>query len=225
MQNIPFVCVPRAINQPAQTQGKPPFTIHWKRVTYFAAPLVFSAVNLVEADYEWHRGRDVGENKRIELKERGLADRDGLLKGARAKGAAAKDALIEEAKNEAESEIQQGKAERETSIKQGHAKGAIPESLANGLILSLFGRVPEITQLNLERAEVRVAIRTGRRLKVDRKTGAFQLVERVGPDDTERLSARRSAIDSRLWALTTESVDEGSRALLSTAGGGSCGSR
>lgn len=119
----------------------------------------------------------MGANKYLEFQASGEEVRAGAIRGAIAQGNARYSALVAEAKNQARAEIDMGRADYDASVHQGHDKGAIQEVMATGPILSLMGNTPEITKQILEQTELEVGAKYGRYLKVDRKTGAFQVLE------------------------------------------------
>lgn len=223
MATTTFVHVPRQLDGPSPPTPKPPFTIRWKILTYILAPLLLALGNLLEARFEKLRGFQVGAYKHQEFRGRGEAVQAAAVRAATDKGNARYAALIAQAQNEGRAEIEIGRKERETNISQGNDKGTMQEGLANGMILALFGRTEEIARLVHERSEMEVGARYGRYLKVDYKTGQFEVQEvaaneQAHVDMVERLFALSHTKGQALDALKERSISDGARELATFAG-------
>jgi hypothetical protein len=182
---------------------------------------------LIEGNFEKWRGYDVGATKYSKARDSGKAVVEEALKGARWQGAARYVALIADARNQAETEIENGRKEGNLNIQQGHTVGAIKESLAHGMILAMFGRVPRIVRMIQKKVELEFAVKYGRYLVVNPETGAFTINETEATEATAgEMRTRFSSMAANENAQINKEVDlgisEGARELATSAGGLSC---
>jgi hypothetical protein len=226
MGTTPFIHVPRSTDGGSPPERKT-ITIHWKSITFLLVPSLFALGNLIEGNFEKWRGYEVGATKYSKARNSGRAVIEEALKGARWQGAARYDALIADARNQAQTEVTNGRNEGDTNVHQGHSAAAIKESLAHGMILALFGRIPDIVRMIQQKEELEFAAKYGRYLVVDPTTGEFSVHETVatasspGEMQMRFLSFARS-VNAQINDAVELSAYEGARELATAAGSLNC---
>ena len=222
METPQVVLVPRSADSPPQMQSKP-WAVRWRIPALLLTPALVSMINFGEAYFEKVRDFEVGDLKYEQYRGRAEAERRAVIASAEDAAKASYSAIVAEAEAQARAEIEVGEKERQTKINQGSAKGSIPISLADGMILAMFGKTTDIVKLVHERAELEMGVRSGRYLKVDRQTGNFE-VQQIGtihPDAAEwknRLAGTWSSLGDQLYRLSDTMASDGASEMASFAG-------